>query len=101
MPHVQKLHINAMKAIANAESPSSLPCLKQLVFEVYDEKDFSFLDGAAEGLTVLSIDSAKPSIDLARLCRFRNLTALRLHNAKKNIAALESLKRLETTESGA
>lgn len=104
MPHLTKVrieaHLRADKDAVNIEYLRELPNLTGLHLDLFDCRDYSFLDGISPNLEelILNADTASGSVnfDCGKLLRFKNLRSLWLRKTKKHLESIAELSRLKS-----
>lgn len=103
LPNVQNLVIDCFEyKNTNLSILSSLSNIKSLTLEIYDLRDFTFVNTLPSQLEHLSIDAdlkrGKPVFDCQWLLHLKNLQSLFLGKLDKNLEAIVGLSQLEKLE---
>jgi len=102
VPDVQNIVIGDFEYKNTGLSISSLSNLKSLTLDIYDLRDFSFVNTLPSQLEHLHIDadlkSGKPVFDCQWLLRLKNLQSLFLGKLDKNLEAIVGLSQLRKLE---
>lgn len=104
MPHLTKIwidaHLGADKNAVNIDYLCELPNLTGLHLDLFDCRDYSFLDDISPNLEelILNIDvmSGSSKFDCEQLLRFKNLRSLWLRKTKKHLERIAELPRLKS-----
>jgi len=97
LPNVKKLYINCIyDAVENLDSIQDLNQLEELIVDINNQKDFSFLDKVSNNLKYLNLNVNKTGFDANKILRFGGLEYLEIQNLKKNIHVIEELSELKS-----
>ncbi|MDE7398317.1 MAG: hypothetical protein K2N06_02200 [Oscillospiraceae bacterium] len=105
MPHLTKVwidaHLRADKDAVNIEYLRELPNLTGLHLDLFDRRDYGFLDGISPNLEELILNtnamSSSVKFDCEQLLRFKNLRSLWLgKKAKKHLERISELPQLKS-----
>ncbi len=96
LTNVRKLCLDCMyDAVENLDVLGKLTYLEDLRIDIYNQKDFSFLEKITDNLKKLSLNANKTSLDANKLLRFGGLEWLDIQDMKKNIHVIAELKGLK------
>lgn len=104
MPHLTKVWIEAYmrydKNAVNIECLCKLPSLTGLHLDLFDLRDYSFLNEVSENIEelILNVDTMGGAVnfDCGQLLRFGNLHTLWLRKAKKHLERIAELPKLKS-----
>jgi len=97
LTNVRRLSLDCMyDSVENLNVLEHLGKLEDLRIDIYNQKDFSFLDKVTDNLRRLSLNTNKTSFDANKLLRFGGLEWLEIQDMKKNVSAISELTGLKS-----